>query len=288
MKMNVESNEKKTLSNVISAIIILVCTLASFFTELKNVFVGFVNKSFKISNQVFAETIAFIIILLIFIAIYMIIVFIRKKYFILRQQTLHMAIDADSRGRRISDFQSLRENARNEVLVMGVGMSNVSTDTNNMIKLLNRNVNIKLLLVSPDIIIDDNGEVPKTIENIVLTNTAFSEYFNKTNHKAVVKKSIENFSTLISARKQLRQSNIQNGNHSPIGSVELRVYPYFVPMNVTISDMHTPHSELIAEFCIPFTNNRFRTKLKNGETKKIIEEQISTLWNKSILVDKDA
>ena len=49
-------------------------------------------------------------------------------------------------------------------------------------------------------------------------------------------------------------------------------------MNVTISDIRTKDSKMVAEFCLPFTNERIRTKLDKGPVKELIEDQIWQLW----------
>lgn len=192
--------------------------------------------------------------------------------------SLKISIDDDSRGERISDFQALRKNAKKNIMIMGIGMSSVSKD-NDIENLLKKGININVLIMAPEILVDSplsKEELPN--KNILIDNQKFSSFYSKNNYKEIIEKSISDFRKIADDQKE-RYNNC-NGCWNE-GMIDVRKYFYYIPMNVTISDMDEKDptkSKLVAEFCLPFSAKRIRTKLSHGEVKELIQSQILELW----------
>lgn len=202
--------------------------------------------------------------------------------------TMHISIDDASRSNRIGDFQLLRESAKENVLIMGIGMSAVSED-NSIVELLKRGKNIYFLLMDPDVLI-------KTVETdrnklylqfgetgIVIDNQKFSDFYSKRDYHQVITTSMANLKKFVDDQAD-RFAGCDDIAAWCEGKIVVKKYSFHVPMNVTVCDIGTPDSKLVAEFCLPFSPRRIRTNLSQGEVKTLIEEQISQLWHKADLV----
>lgn len=281
---------KKEKAMLISVIIVLIPTMFTLFSSTRDKWVGFFENKYSLPTFV-SELIVVVLILLPISVLFLIWTIIITKR---RNKTLIIAIDNDSRGQRIEDFQVLREHAKKDILIMGIGMSAVSTD-DSIKKIVRNGINVKFLIMDPDILInadpllyeekDEQQLKLKKYEllsamvkdkKMLINTNGFDKYYNKVEYRNVIETSIKNIQNMIERQKK-RLEEADSGEIQE-GEIELRKYPYHVPMNVTISDIKTENSKMVAEFCLPFTNERIRTKLDNGPVKELIEKQIWQLW----------
>lgn len=283
---------KKEKAMFISIIVVFIPTIFTLFSQTRDNLVIFFKDNYSIPTFL-SEFLVIILILLPISALSLIwFIIITQR----RNKTMIIAIDNDSRGQRIEDFQVLRENAKKDILIMGIGMSAVSSD-DSIKKLVKKGIDVKFLIMDPDILINANpllynekDEQKQKLEKYKLLSSKikdqkmlidaidFDNYYKKTEYRRIIETSIKNIKKMISEQKKTRDGKD--------GEIELRKYSYHIAMNVTISDIKTEDSKMVAEFCLPFTNERIRTKLDKGQVKDLIENQILQLWSDAKLIDR--
>ena len=294
------SNRTNTLSKILdilteqksafnSLLISVIPAIFAFIPDTREYIVKFFVNRFSIP-VLFSEILVFI---LFFLPLAAVVIFWSIRGIIKRRYTiLKVAIDNDSRGNRIEDFQVLREHAKKEILIMGIGLGYVSTD-NSIVDLVQKGINVKFLIMDPDILIDveqladrEEDEQQQKLEKykllsaklkdkkMLIDTIGFNSFYTRADYRRSIENSIKNIEAMIRAQKE-RLKVVKDGKE---GEIELRKYPYHIAMNVTISDIRTKDSKMVAEFCLPFTNERIRTKLDKGPVKELIEDQIWQLW----------
>lgn len=293
------SNRTNTLSKILDILVekksafisVLLSGIPAIFTAIpdtrESIVNFFVNK-FSM-HVLFSEILVYV---LFFLPLAAVVIFWSIRGIIKRHYTLKVAIDNDSRGNRIEDFQVLREHAKKEILIMGIGLGYVSTD-NSIVDLVQKGINVKFLIMDPDILIDveqladrEEDEQQQKLEKykllsaklkdkkMLIDTIGFNSFYTRADYRRSIENSIKNIEAMIRAQKE-RLKVVKDGKE---GEIELRKYPYHIAMNVTISDIRTKDSKMVAEFCLPFTNERIRTKLDKGPVKELIEDQIWQLW----------
>lgn len=201
---------------------------------------------------------------------------------------MKIAIDNAGRSNRIGDFQLLRESANEDILIMGIGMSVVSED-DSITELLKKGKNVKFLIMDPDVLIKpaepDLNRLSEQFgkSGILIDNQKFSDFYSKADYQGIITASLQKLKKFVDDQNN-RFANRDKEKPWREGKIIIKKYSFYVPMNVTICDMGTSDSKLVAEFCLPFSTQRIRTKLSEGEIKSLIETQINQLWKKAHLV----
>lgn len=185
---------------------------------------------------------------------------------------------SDSSGERIAAFQLLRSTAKHEVYVMGVGMTNFARDREFLFSLLKRGVRVRLLMINPEIIVAESDTVRAGKEMVGASSVSekdFESYFTSPGYAGMVRNS---FNTLKAIVADHFARSVEIG-----GSVELRAYRFFLPINFTISDP-AGEGRMILELALPYSERRVSiniTKKSNEKAFNFLMEALTRLWEKS-------
>jgi len=120
----------------------------------------------------------------------------------------------------------LRSDAKDSMVVMGIGMTYFSSDFSYLKTLLAKDLKVRLLMIDPEIISQPNQE-PNEDYSIIIKSNLFDDYFNRQEYSADIRLSFSRLRTFILERKKIQNKK---------GIVFLEKYPCFIPMNVTIID----------------------------------------------------
>lgn len=195
---------------------------------------------------------------------------------------LKSGIWPDGTGVRTTEFQQLRSDANNSMLVMGIGMTLLSRDLGYLERLLNRNLMIRLLMIDPDIMYQTLS-LADNEHSIVIQADLFDQYFNREGYTTEVITSYKRLVNFIAKRKK---------DDDRRGRISLRKYPYLIPMNVTMIDEHDEkeHGRMLIEWCFPFSDCRMSSRLSQSSDKEMFHtarKNIENLWKKSQKVTDD-
>ena len=186
----------------------------------------------------------------------------------------------DAAGERIKEFQELRSDAKDSMLVMGIGMTFFSSDLSYLKTLLEKDLKVRLLMINPEIISRPSQELNEDYSTIIKSNL-FDDYFDRQEYSADIRSSFNRLRTFILERKKIQNKK---------GIISLKKYPYFIPMNVTIIDEKSDKKDsgrMLIEWCLPFSDWRISSSLSSSQHKeffKIINKNIQKLWDESDMV----
>lgn len=250
-------------------------------------------KNMLVISNFFAEILFIVMVIIVCIIISLIVVFIHKFLIKMPVITFFKIIDP-ANGERITAFQALRDQAKKNVIIMGIGMGSISQDKKRINALLDRGVNIVLLMFDYNCVLDGSKDPSIPCENYNKIPCYPAQYLNEFyvehNYSNRIKNAEGDIKSIINERKQLRAQLRAQHNEYEGGNIELFRYAYIVPMNVTIIDYDNEKSaKLIVEYCIPFSQNRFISCYIHGEAKKKIITAIVHLKStaKCIASDRD-
>ncbi len=188
-----------------------------------------------------------------------------------------VTLEPDVAGTRIDDFRQLRMRAKHSLYGMGVGMTFLSADATHMHALLRRGLSIRLLMIDPAVIATSRSRrAEKDSPSVSMMQDAFDALFSRKGYGSDVRTSLSRLKGLVGVVAALKNA----------GPVELRVYPYFLPMNFTAID-EFGNGEILMEFCLPFSDQRLRmlfTQKHDGQVFKRVMENCETLWTMSTRV----
>lgn len=189
----------------------------------------------------------------------------------------------DASGERISEFQKLRSNANNSILVMGIGLTFFSNDLSYLKTLLEREVTVRILMIDPDIISQDRNN-PEYGHSIVIESGLLNDYFVRPEYDADIRSSFNRLRGFISDRKRTKDKK---------GQAILKKYRYFIPMNVTMIDEsdQSEHGRMLLEWCLPFSDWRITSELSRSGQREFFDTHtasIEELWHRSKIVMDDS
>ena len=260
-----------------------VVTFISYFSGLHTSLTEFLGK-LGITNLTLIDIILLILILIILFIIVFLIDIIFKTYFnvdfISYETEPHVTFSSDASGERIHDYQKLRANAKQSIFVMGVGMTYFSADYSLLEKLLEKKISVRLLMMDPNILIQNSSDEGLPDFNICITEQHFNDYFLRRGFSSDIRSSFERLVWFIENRKSLKHKS---------GRIELRVYPYFIPLNYTIAD-ESYEGEVIYELVIPFSDHRIRLNFNKKDHSNIfnsIIHDVEKLWDRSHIIISD-
>jgi hypothetical protein len=138
-------------------------------------------------------------------------------------------------------------------------------------------------MINPDIIDEDDQSPLEREQSISIKKNLFDKYFSRQGYSNDVKTSYKRLVDFIRKRK---------ADKNRIGQIELRTYPYLIPMNVTIVDESDKRErgELLIEWCLPFSEMRMHNRLSqstDSDMFKVIKHTTEELWEKSRKVVDD-
>lgn len=268
--------------------IIVIATLASLLSYFTVLYSGveWVCNLAGIYAKWIIDIVTFCTLLLVFVASSSII-----KYFTSRQRRKRLRIYGhstkstlwqDPTGERIREFQELRTDAKNSILVMGIGLTFFSQDLNYLKTLLEKNLTVRILMMDPDVI-SQIYDASMDKYPVIVKSDFFNEYFERQGYNLDVIPSFSRLKAFILERKKIKNKK---------GHVSFKKYPYFLPLNVTMIDEGDRSGEgrMLIEWCIPFSNWRISGKLSQSQHREFFEiltKSIEELWNRSELVVDD-
>jgi len=194
------------------------------------------------------------------------------------QSTVSMVtLEPDGAGTRTDDFRTLRTEAQRSIYVMGVGMTLFSTDVTLMRRLLQRPLSIRLLMIDPDVISQSKSQrARRDSPSVSIMDDSFSAFFSRRGYGSDIRTSLARLKELVAEA---------TSPYVP-GSIELRIYPYFLPMNFTAVD-ESGDGRILLEFCLPFSDQRLRmlfSKQRDGNLFLRVTENCERLWSISKIV----
>lgn len=271
----------------------LLAALASVLSETKSAILDWMQRFGNPSTPRWVFEVLFIIAFNIIIISFWIVIQLFMVW--LNNGAMRIAVGDDSDGKRIGEFQYLRARAKKNVLIMGIGLSSVSKDTNRIEEFLQSGKNITFLIMDPDVLVaspitsTDNemkthqSNLLQQFKNtkITIDDKKFSEFYLTDNYRNNIKTSISNLQNLVKRQKERHDECTDEWKE---GEIRVYKYTYYIPLNVTISDMKKSYSKLIIEFCLPFSSKRIRARFSHGRVKKLIENQIDELLRKAELI----
>jgi hypothetical protein len=160
---------------------------------------------------------------------------------------------------------------------MGVGMTFISADATHMHALLRRGLSVRFLMIDPAVIATSrNRRAERNSPSVSIMEEAFDALFSRKGYGHDVRTSLSRLREIVASVKAMKK----------VGSVELRVYPYFLPMNFTAIDERR-NGEILIEFCLPFSDQRLRmlfSQQHDGQVFERVMENCERLWNLSARV----
>ena len=190
----------------------------------------------------------------------------------------------DASGERISEFQRLRSDAQNSILVIGIGLTFFSRDLSYLETLLARELIVRILMIDPDIICQD-GRIPKSnhVHSITIKSGLFNDYFARQGYDTDIRTSFNTLKGFVLKRKKIKNKK---------GRVSFKKYPYFIPINVTIIDERNKNGRgrMLLEWCLPFSDWRISSRLSHSghrEFFEIVSKKMEELWDRSEMVIDD-
>lgn len=267
---------KKTIVFVVFTALPVYATLLGYFPSYLQSLEQKVLATTGIANQDIQRGIILFATLLITyvfsfsIRLYYVVLIIINKCMLFRnlngQGILNITSNYKQSGNRIIDFQSLREKATKSIIIMGVGMTKISSEDLYILEeQLNKGLTIRLLMLNPQVFEGLDAKHPNIGEDYL------DRYFLRNGYSKEVKVSYDRLVSFINERKRLRVKR---------GKVELRTYNDFAPINLTAID-ENEQGELIVEFCFPFSSYRIRIhaeKSKDNDLHAISIDCIENLW----------
>lgn len=275
------------VNNPVIILLAALTSILSYFSDIRNGIQQALNLVGIESNLV-ASIVTFGVVLLVLIVLLSIIGYLidrryRKKLRIY-SSSVESVLWQDAAGERIKEFQELRSDAKDSMLVMGIGMTFFSADLTYLKTLLKKDLKVRLLMINPEIISRPSQEPNEDYSTIIKSNL-FDDYFDRQEYSADIRSSFNRLRTFILERKKIQNKK---------GITSLKKYPYFIPMNVTIIDEKSDKKDsgqMLIEWCLPFSDWRISSSLSSSQHKeffKIINKNIQKLWDKSNMVIDDS
>lgn len=177
-------------------------------------------------------------------------------------------------GLRLTNYEDIRRDSKKTILIMGVGMTNISQNESYLQEQLDKNINIRILMINPEIVNNAN----QNGLGFFITTQKYNDYFGRIGYSQESKASYYRLKTFITN---------YNNQKNKTGSIEMRVYSSLYPINLTVRDENEPDSKLVIEFCFPMTTNRFRFVVEKDNNEglfKMAMKSIEEIWQKSSIV----
>lgn len=289
MRLRAISNLFRWLANNPWIVILaFLASILSYFTGFRSGVEQLLH-SVGIESKLVIDIVTFAVSLLLLVALLSIAgYFIDRRY----RKRLHIYTGSvesvlwqDASGERISEFQKLRSDAENSILVMGIGLTFFSKDLSYLETLLAKGLMIRILMIDPDII-SQTRRTPKRGygHSITIESSLFNDYFVRPGYDADIKTSFNTLKGFVSKRKKVENKR---------GQVSFKKYRYFIPMNVTIIDESNKsgRGRMLLEWCLPFSDWRMGSRLSLSERREFFEiviKKMEELWDTSEMVIDDS
>jgi len=273
--------------NPVVIVLAVVASTLSYFTGLRAFMQGVCN-SIGIYPNWAIELLTFCILVLLIVVAASISGYLIDKHYRRSLRIYGRSVESvlwgDATGERIGEFQRLRSDAKNSMLIMGIGLTFLSNDLRYMKVLLEEDLTIRLLMIDPDIIVSTSSFNPNNNPSVMIESSLFDSYFARRGYSQDIGTSCKRLVDFILDRKKIENKK---------GRISLRMYPYFVPINVTMVDesIKNKRGRMLIEWCLPFSDWRMSTRLSHSQDKsffEVISGNIEELWGKSKTVIDDS
>lgn len=267
---------KAILENRIVAVLTVFFTIFVSFTELKEILVQKITSyiGFWPMPYVVAEFIYFMLaIIIFFLFIFALSKLMVRPRFLLFSAKFPVSIHAVGSGNRIDAFRKLRESAQSEIFVMGIGMAYFSSDLELLRHLLEKKIDVRILMLDPDIFetAKENQDPPENFSDI----GEFNSYFHREGHEVSVRASLRR---LLHFQRSYKDKNTSHG------TLEIRCYKLFLPFNFTIVDAIRQDGKMLVEIALPYSERRvmidINRKMQRGAFDAI-KQSFDSLWDRS-------
>lgn len=174
-------------------------------------------------------------------------------------------------GLRLTDYEEIRKESKKSILIMGIGMTNISQNESFLLEQLNRNIKIRILMINPEVV----NNVQQDQLGFYITTQKFNDFFGRLGYSQESKASFYRLKNFVTNYNNQRSKN---------GSIEMRVYSSFYPINLTVRDENETDAKLVVEFCFPMTTNRFRFVVRKDNEEDLFSiamKSIEEIWLRS-------
>jgi len=179
----------------------------------------------------------------------------------------YLGVQTVSTKRRADTFQALSNRARNHLMIMGVGMSAVSSTAQERLKTLSQTIAVDFLMLDPDMIVQ-NSELDQLVNSFFAT-----KFFVET-----VRLSYQRLELLCEEHNRIYDTP----------RMRLRVYRTIPTNSMVLIDLWEPHSEIEVEFHL-YRNNETRPRLTvaSGDELSlygVFVKSYLALWNSAKVI----
>lgn len=183
-------------------------------------------------------------------------------------------------------FYEMNKRVENSLSIYGVGITNVSRNTELFDKILDRGGTVRLCMVNPCVLKVKNclntkvTEVDKEWCDIEDTN--FCIYANHI-EQYVRKEYYEDIKRSYKRIKEYKEITKEKA-----GNFEVKLLKSFIPMSINIINENTKKAELIIEYNMPFTSKRLMLSLnieKHPNYYAQVKNVFDDIWNKAEELD---
>ena len=273
--------------NPVVLVLAIVASVLSYFTGLRSHLQGFCL-SIGIHPEWATELLTFCILLLLAILAASVAGYLMDKHYRrslrIYGRSIESVLWADAAGERIREFQRLRSDAKNSTLIMGIGMTFLAKDLRYMRALLERDLTVRLLMIDPSTTVSTLSPNPDNNPSLMVESGFLDSFFDRSEYAKDIRSSFERLVQFIMDRKRIDNKR---------GRISLRIYPWFVPMNVTMIDetAENKRGRMLVEWCLPFSDWRMSSRLSRSQDKAFFEvicSNVEELWRKSQTVTDDS
>lgn len=166
---------------------------------------------------------------------------------------------------RADTFQALSSRARNHLMILGVGMTALSANSRERLKILGQSIKIDFLMLDPDF----------TTENVAFSRLV-DDFFARDLFAENAKLSYHRLKLLCE----------EHNSNSKLPRMRLRAYRTIPSISMVLIDLEEPHGEIEVEFHI-FRNTEMRPRLTvpvGGELSDVLVNSYLALWNSAHIV----
>lgn len=178
-------------------------------------------------------------------------------------------------------FYEMNERIKSSLSIYGVGITNVSRNTELFDRVLENGGEIHLCMVNPELFKSmnclDQGDKSCNIEHLkfCIYSKHIDEYVRKEYYEEIQR----SYKRLKEYRDHVKEKS---------GNFVLKLINSFVPMSINIINENSKDAELIIEYNMPFTTKRFLLRLTKKDSDEYytqVKNIFEDIWNRSEEID---
>jgi hypothetical protein len=176
-----------------------------------------------------------------------------------------MSFSRKGSGDRTNEYQKLRKKAQHSVFIMGIGLTNVSKETESFAEQIKgiHKIKYRILMQSPQLLYQKSDKHENFVK--LFGENYFSKYFSRTGYESEINAS---YQRLIEFYKRM---NKEYGK----AIIEMKeISKGFFPINMTAIDDENENGEMLFDFCFPLSTERLIFKLSKRNNCELFNECI--------------